>query len=91
LIGELSTIQAAVSQLRDWARWNANDLPKEEEYMKGLQVALEGCQTAIEVLAEEIKDLAAGHNCKRSCNLQSWIHGQSESSVERRHYENPPR
>jgi hypothetical protein len=60
LIGELSTIRAAVSQLRDWAQWNANDSPKEEEYMKGLQVALEGCQTAMEVLAEEIKDLAAG-------------------------------
>lgn len=60
LIGELSTIRAAVSQLRDWAQWNANDSPKEEEYMSGLQVALEGCQTAMEVLAEEIKDLAAG-------------------------------
>jgi hypothetical protein len=60
LIGELSTIRAAVSQLRDWAEWNANDSPKEEEYMKGLQVALEGCQAAMEVLAEEIKDLANG-------------------------------
>ena len=60
LIGELSTIRAAVSQLRDWAEWNANDSPKEEEYMKGLQVALEGCQAAMEVLAEEIKDLVSG-------------------------------
>jgi hypothetical protein len=59
LIGELSTIQAAVSQLRDWAEWNANDSPKEEEYMKGLKVALQGCQVAMEVLAEEVKDLVA--------------------------------
>jgi hypothetical protein len=60
LIGELSTIRAAVSQLRDWAEWNANDSPKEEEYLKGLAVALDGCQAAMEVLAEEIKDLVNG-------------------------------
>jgi hypothetical protein len=28
--------------------------------MSGLQVALEGCQIAMEVLAEEVNDLAAG-------------------------------
>ena|ERR1700722_17980623 len=60
LIAELSTIRAAVSQLHDWAEWNSSDSPKEMEYMKGLEVALEGCRVAMDVLAEEIKDLAAG-------------------------------
>jgi hypothetical protein len=59
LIAQLSTIRAAVSQLRDWAEWNSSDSPKEAEYMKGLEVALEGCQAAMEVLAEEIKELVA--------------------------------
>ena len=59
LIAELSAIRAAVSQLRDWAEWNSNDSPKEAEYMKGMEVALEGCQAAMEVLAEEIKELVA--------------------------------
>jgi hypothetical protein len=60
LIGELSTIRAAVFQLRDWAKWNAADSPKEDEYMKGLAVALDGCQAVMEVLAEEVKDLVKG-------------------------------
>jgi hypothetical protein len=60
LIGELSTIRAAVSQIRDWAKWNYNDSPKEEEYLKGLEVALDGCQAAMEVLAEEVADLVGG-------------------------------
>jgi hypothetical protein len=60
LIAELSTIRAAVFQLRDWAEWNSSDSPKETEYMKGLEVALEGCQAAMDVLADEIKDLVAG-------------------------------
>lgn len=60
LIAELSTIRAAVSQLRDWAEWNSNDSPKESEYMNGLEVALEGCQAAMDVLAEEIRILVAG-------------------------------
>jgi hypothetical protein len=60
LIAELSTIRAAVSQLRDWAEWNSSDSPKETEYMIGLEVALEGCHAAMEVLAEEITELVAG-------------------------------
>ena len=60
LIAELSTIRAAVSQLRDWAEWNSSDSPKETEYMKALEVAFEGCQTAMEVLAEEVQELVAG-------------------------------
>jgi hypothetical protein len=60
LIAELSTIRAAVSQLRDWAELNSSDSPKETEYMRGLEVALEGCQAAMDVLAEEIQELVAG-------------------------------
>lgn len=60
LIGQLSTIRAAVSQVHDWAQYNSNDSPKEEEYLKGLGVALDGCHAAMEVLDEEIKDLVLG-------------------------------
>jgi hypothetical protein len=60
LIAQLSTIRTAVSQLRDWAKGNSSDSPKETEYMNGLEVALEGCQAAMEVLAEEIEELVAG-------------------------------
>jgi hypothetical protein len=60
LMGELSTIRAAVSQLHDWTQLIDNDSPKEEEYMNSLQVALDGIQTATEVLAEDIKDITAG-------------------------------
>lgn len=60
LIGQLSTIRAAISQVHDWAQYNSNDSPKEEEYLRGLGVALDGCHAAMEVLDEEIKDLVTG-------------------------------
>ncbi|ESZ93925.1 hypothetical protein SBOR_5684 [Sclerotinia borealis F-4128] len=57
LISKLSTIRAAVFQIRDWAEFNSHDSPKERQFMDGLHVALDGCQAAIDVLSEEIKDL----------------------------------
>lgn len=57
IISKLSTIKAAVFQIRDWAEFNSHDSPKERQFMNGLHVALDGCQAAIDVLSEEVKDL----------------------------------
>lgn len=57
IISKLSTIKAAVFQIRDWAEFNSHDSPKERQFMDGLHVALDGCQAAIDVLSEEVKDL----------------------------------
>ncbi|KAF7951822.1 hypothetical protein EAE96_007120 [Botrytis aclada] len=57
IISKLSTIKAAVFQIRDWAEFNSHDSPKERQFMDGLRVALDGCQAAIDVLSEEVKDL----------------------------------
>lgn len=57
LIGQLSTIKAAIFQIRDWAEYNFDDSPKERRFLNGLNVALDGCQAAMEVLFEEIRDL----------------------------------
>ncbi|KAJ8058357.1 hypothetical protein OCU04_012549 [Sclerotinia nivalis] len=57
IISKLSTIKAAVFQIRDWAEFNSHDSPKERQFMDGLHVALDGCQAAIDVLSEEVFDL----------------------------------
>ncbi|PQE22121.1 ankyrin repeat protein [Rutstroemia sp. NJR-2017a BBW] len=66
IISKLSTIKAAVFQIRDWAEFNSDDSPKEIQFMDGLHVALDGCQAAIDVLAEEVKDLAAATKAPES-------------------------
>ena len=58
LINQLSTIKASVSQIRDWAEFNSDDSPRVPELMHGLRVALEGCQAAIDLLSQQVKDLS---------------------------------
>jgi ankyrin repeat protein len=62
LIGQLSTIKAAILQIRDWAEFNFDDSPKERRFLAGLSISLDGCQAAIEVLSDEIHDLTDGSN-----------------------------
>ena len=57
LINQLSTIKGSVSQIRDWAEFNSDDSPKVPELMHGLRVALEGCQAAVDLLSQQVKDL----------------------------------
>jgi hypothetical protein len=43
LIGQLSSIRSSIGQLHDWAEYNSNDSPKETDYLKGLNITLDGC------------------------------------------------
>lgn len=60
LIGELTTIKSAITQLEDWAKYNARDSPEHNEYDEGLGVALEGCRAIMEVLSEDVSSLTRG-------------------------------
>ncbi|KAH1697445.1 hypothetical protein KXX12_006513 [Aspergillus fumigatus] len=57
LIGELSIIESALTHLEDWAKFNARVTTKSEEYIEGLNVALDGCRAVMEVLSEEVASL----------------------------------
>lgn len=57
LIHQLTTIKSAVIIIDDWAQWNSEGSPKVSEFMLGLGIALDGCQTVIDVLSTEVKDL----------------------------------
>lgn len=57
LIGELSIIESALTHLEDWAKFNARGMTKSEEYIEGLNVALDGCRMVMEVLSEEVASL----------------------------------
>ncbi|EAW08625.1 ankyrin repeat protein [Aspergillus clavatus NRRL 1] len=57
LIGELATIKSAVTHLEDWARFNVRDTTESEEYIEGLNVALDGCRAVMEHLGDEVTSL----------------------------------
>lgn len=57
LIGELTTIKSAITQLEDWARYNARESPEHNEYDADLGVALDGCRAIMEVLSEDVTSL----------------------------------
>lgn len=62
LIGELTTIKSAITQLHDWATYNSQSSSRNEEYVEGLDVALDGCQAVMEVLSEEVAALTREDN-----------------------------
>ncbi|KAJ5612350.1 hypothetical protein N7510_005544 [Penicillium lagena] len=59
LIRELKCIRTALTSLREWAETNARG-PTPEEYLEGLTVAMDGCQTVMEVLEEDVSTLVRG-------------------------------
>jgi hypothetical protein len=60
IIGQLSTIKAAIIQIHEWAEFNFDDSPKEEKFLDGLNVALDGCRAAMDALSEEVEGLITG-------------------------------
>lgn len=66
MIGELSTIKSAITQLHDWAEYNAEENSSHKEYDQSLAVAIDGCHAIMEVLAEKVAEL---------------VNGQAESTV----------
>ena len=54
LIGELSTVKSALNQIHDWTHY-LDDTHKQADVIEGLRVSLDGCQLAMDALAEEVK------------------------------------
>lgn len=59
VIGQLSTIEAVISQIQDWAEYNAEHSPKVQQYMKELETSLDGCWAAMLVLADDVGGLSS--------------------------------
>jgi hypothetical protein len=60
LIGKLSSIRAALIQIKDWAEFNASTSPNGEEMRDSLGIAIEGCQVIIEALGHDVERLGLG-------------------------------
>lgn len=59
LIGELSAVKSALTQIHDWTHY-LDDGHKQRDVLEGLQISLDGCQLAMDALAEEINLLLVG-------------------------------
>lgn len=60
LIGELTAVKSAITQLDDLVKYNSRGSSYHKEYYEGLDVALEGCRAIMEVLSEEVSALTRG-------------------------------
>ncbi|KAF9892168.1 hypothetical protein FE257_002574 [Aspergillus nanangensis] len=60
LIGELTTVKSAITQLDDWARYNTRASAEYCDYDDDLNVALDGCRVVMDVLSEEVAILTRG-------------------------------
>jgi hypothetical protein len=79
LIGELSTVKSALSQINDWAHY-LDDTHRQADVVEALQVSLEGCQLAIDALSEEVKSLLKGATPDSSLGFRTrtrYVWGQS--------------
>ena len=53
LIAELSTVKSALSQVHDWTHY-LDDTHQYAEVVRDLQISIDGCQLAMQALAEEV-------------------------------------
>lgn len=68
LIGELSTIKSALNQINDWAHYLDDTHLKQTDVIAGLKVSLEGCQLAMDALAEEVRLLVGNATSQTNLN-----------------------
>ena len=61
LIGELSTVKSALTQINDWTHY-LDDTHRQADVVQGLKISLEGCQLAIDALSEEVRLLLGGES-----------------------------
>lgn len=57
LISELSTIKSALGHIHDWAEYNLTEA-QAQRLGDSLATTLDGCKVAMEILAEDVADLA---------------------------------
>ena len=67
LIGELSTVKSALTQINDWTHY-LDDTHRQADVVEGLKISLEGCQLALDALAEEVRSLLGGAELESSTN-----------------------
>jgi hypothetical protein len=60
LIGQLSTLKAALNQICEWIKTKLVAVPRHEQLVKDLNVSIEGCKVLLLVLDERIV------SCERS-------------------------
>jgi len=81
LIGELSTVKSALNQINDWARY-LDDTHRQADVVEALKVSLDGCQLAIDALAEEVRLLLRGATPNSSLGFRTKRrYAWSESSL----------
>jgi hypothetical protein len=57
LIGQITTVKAALDQITEWVTSSLVDIPRHEQLVADLDVSLESCKLLVTVLEERISQL----------------------------------
>lgn len=57
LMSELTAVKAAIIQIEDWVRFSSRNKPVPADLGPALEISLEGCKTAMDVLAAEVQNV----------------------------------
>ena len=61
LITELIAIKSSLSHIQDWAEYNFKHGPAHHELLEGFRVSIEGCDLAMQAMAEEVNGLMSNN------------------------------
>jgi hypothetical protein len=73
LIGQLTTLKAALNQITEWVSSSLLNIPVHEQLVADIQVALESCQVLIFVLEERIEGLELEHSEGGGMNMKGKV------------------
>lgn len=57
LIRQLTSMKASLIQISDWTQLNLAGSPREDELVEAFKIALDGCQEAMQSMADEVAKL----------------------------------
>ena len=74
LIGQLSTLKAALNETSAWTNKNLVTAPQHERLVLDFQVSLDGCRVLMQILDERIVSLDKGELGYADCKKQDHVH-----------------
>lgn len=89
LIAELSTVKSVLSQVHDWTYY-LDDTHQYAEVVRDLQISIDGCQLAMQALAEEVAKVVGDSSPQMNTGFRtktrfSWSEASMKQHQDRLH------
>jgi hypothetical protein len=89
LIGQITTIKAALDQITQWVTSSLVNIPRHEQLVADLEISLESCKLLVTVLEERISQLECDDNTNLNVkNKIGFLWEESEFNIYTNHLNN---